>query len=142
MLLIVGLAIISAMVHWLSLRAAGLDYSLRVYFGAATAVIAWTLLLVAIVNVAILFVRDTYAALLIAFIPMAVSMLPGLIYMYRPDVFEDAPLLRAIAIFPNTLIWHLDFSTRWGLVLAAVFCCAALALIAIAGKCIDARDIP
>jgi hypothetical protein len=141
MLVIVGLAIVSAMVHFLALRAAGLDYPLRVYLGAAAAVIAWTLCLVAIVNVAILFVRDTYAALLVAFIPMAASILPGLIYMYRPDVFEDAPLLRAIAVFPNTLIWHPDFSARWGLALAAVFCCAALILVAAAGRCLDARDI-
>jgi hypothetical protein len=142
MLIVGGLGIVSAMVHWLTLVAAGLDYSLRVYLGAATAVIAWTLALIAVVNIAILFVRDTNAALLVAFIPMAASILPGLIYMYRPDVFEDAPLLRAVAVFPNTLIWHPDFSARWGLVLAAAFCCAALALIAAAGKCIEARDTP
>jgi hypothetical protein len=142
MLLVAGLSLVSAMVHWLALRAAGFDYSLPVYVGAATAVIAWTLLLVAIVNLVILFVRDAYSALLVAFIPMAISILPGLIYMYRPDVFEHTPLLRAIAVFPSTLIWHPDFSARWGLLLAAAFCCAALGLIAAAGKCIDARDIP
>jgi hypothetical protein len=30
------------------------------------------------------------------------GILPGLLYMYRADVFEDTPLLRAIAVFPNT----------------------------------------
>jgi hypothetical protein len=101
MLLVVGLGIVSATVHWLALRAAGLDYSLGVYLAAATAVIAWTVCLVAIANIAILFVPDTYAALLAAFIPIAASILPGLIYMYRPDLFETAPLLRAIAVFPT-----------------------------------------
>jgi hypothetical protein len=141
MLVVVGLGIVSAMAHWLALVVAGLEYPLRVYLGAATAVLAWTLCLVAIVNVAILFVRDTYSALLVAFIPMAASILPGLIYMYRPDVFEGAPLLRAIVVFPNTLIWHPDFSARWGILLGAFFCCAALALVAAAGKCIEARDV-
>jgi hypothetical protein len=80
--------------------------------------------------------------MLVAFIPMAVSILPGVIYMYRPDVFEHTPVLRAIAVFPNTLIWYPDFSARWGFLLAAVFCCTALALIGVVGKCFDARDIP
>jgi hypothetical protein len=61
------------------------------------------LLLIAIANLTILWVHETYSALLVAFIPMA-SILPGMVYMYRPDVFDGAPLLRAVAVFPNTLI--------------------------------------
>jgi hypothetical protein len=141
MLVIAGLGIISVTAHWLALVAAGLDYPLFVYVGAATAVLAWTLCLVAVVNFAVLAARDTYSALLIAFIPMAVSILPGMIYMYRPDVFEDAPLLRAIGVFPNTLIWHPDFSASWGIALGALLCCAAFALVAAAGKRIEAREM-
>jgi hypothetical protein len=69
-------------------------------------------------------------------------MFPGLIYMYRPDVFQDAPLLRAIAIFPTPCSGIPISVSRWGPVLAPVFFCAAFALIAVAGKRIDARDIP
>jgi hypothetical protein len=141
MLVVGGLGILSATLHWFALVAAGLGYPAHVYVGAAAAVIAWTLCLVAVVNLAILAVRETYTALLIAFIPMAASIVPGLIYIYRPDVFEDAPLLRAIVVFPNTLIWHPDFSARWGLVLAAFLCAAALALVAAAGHRIEARDV-
>ena len=141
MLVVAGLGVASAMLHWLALLAAGLDYPSHIYLGAVVAVIAWTLCLVAIANVGVLFVHDTYAALLVAFIPIAASILPGLIYMYRPDLFEGAPLLRAIAVFPNTLMWHPDFTARWGMALGAAFCCTAVALVVAAGKCIEARDV-
>ncbi len=131
----------SALVHWLALVAAGLDYPWPPYLGASAVVVAWTVCLVAIANLAILSARDTYGAALIAFIPIAVAILLGSIYMYRPDLFEDVPLLRTNVVFPLTLLWHPDFSARWGLALATLLFSVTIALIVASGRRIEARDV-
>ena len=95
----------------------------------------------AIVNFAILSARDTYVALLIAFIPITISILPSMIYMYRPDVFAEAPLVRAVVVFPMNLVWYPDFATRWGLPLAGLFLGFALAFAAASGWRIERRDV-
>jgi hypothetical protein len=61
--------------------------------------------------------------------------------MYRPDLFDDAPLLRAILVFPMTLLWHPGFSARWGIALAALLFSITIALMAASGRRIEARDI-
>jgi hypothetical protein len=141
MLTLTVLGAVSALAHGLALAAAGLDYPLLPYVGAAAAVVAWSLCLVSIANLAILWARETYTAALIAFIPITLAMLPGSIYMYRPDLFEAAPLIRSIFVFPMTLLWHPDFSARWGIVLAALFLGLTIGLIAAAGRSVEARDI-
>ena len=141
MLVLTALGAISALLHWFALVAAGLDYPWLPYLGASAAVIAWTVCLVGIVNLAILSARETYTAALIAFIPIAVAILPGSIYMYRPDLFDGAPQFRAVFVFPMTLLWHPDFSARWGLALAAVFFGIAFALGAASGRRIETRDV-
>jgi hypothetical protein len=140
-LMVAVLGAIAALVHWFALAAAGLDYPALPYLGASAAVVAWTVCLVAIVNLAILAARETYTAAIIAFIPIALAILPGSVYMYRPDLFDGAPLLRAIFVFPMTLLWHPEFSARWGIALAAVFFGFAIALIAASGRRIEMRDI-
>ena len=129
MLMLTAVGAISALVHWLALIAAGLDYPWLPYLGASAVVVAWTVCLVAIANLAILSARETYSAVLIAFIPIAVAILPGSIYMYRPDLFEGMPLVRAIVVFPMTLLWHPDFSARWGIALATLLFSVMIALI-------------
>ena len=141
MLTLTAMYVISALVHWFALAAAGLNYPVLPYLGASAVVLAWTLCLVGIVNLAILAARETYSAALIAFIPIAVSILPGTIYMYRPDVFEGAPLLRAIFVFPMTLLWHPDLSARWGIPLGALLVCIAIALVAAAGRRMETSDV-
>ena len=141
MLVLTALGAISALVHWFALVAAGLDYPWPPYLGASAAVVAWTVCLLGVVNLLVLFARDTYSAVLIAFIPISIAILPGSIYMYRPDLFDGAPLLRAILVFPMTLLWHPDFSARWGVVLAAFLFGVAIALIAASGRRMEARDV-
>ena len=141
MLILTALYVISAFVHWFALAAAGLNYPLWPYLGASAVVCAWTLCLVGIVNLAILAARETYTAALIAFIPIAVSILPGMIYMYRPDVFEGAPLVRAIFVFPMTLLWHPDFSAHWGIPLGALLVCVTVVLVAASGQRMEKRDV-
>jgi hypothetical protein len=141
MLMLTALGAISALVHGLALVAAGLDYPWLPYLGASAVVVAWTVCLVGIVNLAILSARETYTAALIAFIPIAVAILPGSIYMYRSDLFDGVPLFRAIFVFPMTLLWHPDFSARWGLALASLLFGVTIALIAASGRRIEAWDI-
>jgi hypothetical protein len=141
MLVLTASGTISALVHWLALVAAGLDYQWLSYLGASAVVVAWTVCLVGIVNLAILSARETYTAALIAFIPIAAAILPGSIYMYRPDLFDGAPLFRAMFVFPITLLWHPDFSARWGIALAALLFGITVALIVASGRRIEARDI-
>lgn len=141
LLTVVGIYTLSIISHWLALRIAGLPYAPGAFIGAAAAVLAWTLLLVSIVNFAILSARETYVALLIAFIPITLSILPSMIYMYRPDVFAGAPLVRAVVVFPMSLVWYPDFATRWGLPLAGLFLGFALAFAAASGWRIERRDV-
>ena len=141
LLTVVSIYALCAIACWLALWMAGLTYAPSAFTGAAAAVLAWTLLLVSIVNFLILSVRETYLALLIAFIPITVSILPGMIYMYRPDVFAEAPLVRSIVVFPMNLVWYPEFATRWGLPLAGLFLSVALAFIAASGWRIERRDV-
>jgi hypothetical protein len=141
LLTVVGIYTLSIISHWVALRMAGLPYAPGAFIGAAAAVLAWTLLLVTIVNFAILSARETYVALLIAFIPITLSIVPSMIYMYRPDVFAEAPLVRAVVVFPMNLVWYPDFATRWGLPLAGLFLGFALAFAAASGWRIEQRDV-
>jgi hypothetical protein len=141
MLVLTAIGAISALVHGLALAAAGLAYDWQSYLGASAAGVAWTVCLVGIANLAIFSARETYTPALIAFVPIAVAILPGSIYMYRPDLFDDAPLLRAILVFPMTLLWHPGFSARWGIALAALLFSITIALMAGSGRRIEARDI-
>ncbi len=136
-----GIGLIAAAFHWAGLAAAGLPYDPRAFFGASIATIAWAVLLVALVNVLVLGARDSYTALLVAFVPIIVSMLPGMIYIYRPDAFEGMPLLRDLAVFPLNLVWHKGLAARWGVVLAGLLLAAAACLAALAGRRIERREV-
>jgi hypothetical protein len=128
-------------VHWLALCAAGLDFPLSEFISLAAVVLAWTVLLVSIANIVVLTARDSYTAALLAFLIISASMLPGSVYMYRPDMFADAPLARAVLVFPLTLLWHLEFVARWGVCLAILSTCTAVALIAVSGQNLQQRDV-
>jgi hypothetical protein len=141
MLLATTIGVITAAVHWLALPAAGLAYDPSAYAGAAAVIVGWTVCLIALVNLLILHVRDTYSALLVAFVPAIVSMFPGMIYMYRPDLFADAPAVRDVIVFPTNLVWYPDLAVSWGLLLAALLFGLGVALAALAGRSIERRDI-
>jgi ABC-type transport system involved in multi-copper enzyme maturation permease subunit len=137
----IGLGIVSAAACWFALAAAGLSYDPLAYAAAAAAIPAAVVLLVSIVNLAVLGAREIYSALLIAFVPIAVSILPSMIYMYRPDVFAGVPTLRDLIIFPMNLVWFPDFSRHWGFPLAATLLAIAAGLVTIAGWRIERRDV-
>ena len=37
-----------------------------------------------------------------------VTIFPGMIFMYRPDVFEAYPAFRDLLVFPMNLVWYPD----------------------------------
>ncbi len=137
----IGLGGVAAAVSWLALAPAGLSYDPIAYAGAAAAVIATVVALVCLVNLAALYARETYTALVIAFVPLAAALLPGMFYMYRPDLFNDAPLMRDFVVFPLNLVWYPDFSRQYGLSLAGLLILLAAALITVAGQSIERRDV-
>jgi hypothetical protein len=61
--------------------------------------------LLALLNLVFLFARETYYAVLLAFVVFMLMVLPGSIFMYRPDVFQDHAALRDLIIFPGNLLW-------------------------------------
>jgi hypothetical protein len=141
LLVTTAVGVITAAVHWLALPAAVLAYDPSAYAGAAAVIIGWTVCLIGLVNLLILQTRDTYSALLIAFIPAIASMFPGMIYMYRPDVFAGVPAVRDVVVFPMNLLWYPEFAIHWGPPLAALLIGLALAFAALAGRSIDRRDV-
>jgi hypothetical protein len=141
LLTLLAIFVIGALAHWLTLGAVGLSYPLRALIGANFALLAWTICLVSLVNMAVLGARDTHMALLVAFVPMAASILPSTIYMYRPDVFEAMPRLRALIVFPLNLVWYPDFSASWGFALGSLFMGLSAALVAAAAWTLEKRDM-
>jgi hypothetical protein len=66
---------------------------------------AFVLSLLALLNLVFLFAKETYYAVLLAFIVFTLVILPGSIFIYRPDVFQDHTALRDLIIFPGNLLW-------------------------------------
>jgi ABC-type transport system involved in multi-copper enzyme maturation permease subunit len=71
--------------------------------GVVTTLLALTLL--ALLNLVFLYARETYYAVLLAFVVFALVVLPVGIFMYRPDVFQDRSVLRHLTVFPGNLLW-------------------------------------
>lgn len=141
LLVTTAIGVITAAVHWRALPAAGLTYDPFAYAGAAAVIIGWTVCLVGLANLLILQARDTYSALLIAFIPAIASMFPGMIYIYRPDVFAAVPAVRDVVVFPMNLMWYPQVAIHWGPPLAALLLCFAIIFAALAGWSIERRDV-
>lgn len=136
-----GIGVIAAAFHWAGLVAARLPYDPLAFFGAVSITIGWAVLLIGLVNLIVLDARDSYTAVLIAFVPMFVSMFPGMISMYRPDIFDGRPTLKDTIVFPMNLIWHKGLSGHWGAVLASLMLALAISLAGVAGRSIERRDV-
>jgi hypothetical protein len=132
---------VAAAVNVAGLAAAGLVYDLPAAAGTSAVVVAWAVVLVALVNLLILGARSSYTALLIAFVPLYAALLPGMVYLYRPDVFAEAPAIRDVIVFPMNLVWYPEVAARWGLPLAVVMLGLAALLVVLAGFQIERRDV-
>jgi hypothetical protein len=140
-LTLVAIYLAGAFAHWLALQAVGLAYPLGALAGANFILLAWTVCLVSFINLAVLGARDTYTALLLAFVPMLASILPSTIYMYRPDVFNAVPLLRALVVFPLNLVWCPDFSAGWGFAIGGLLLALSALFVAAAAWTFEKRDL-
>lgn len=141
LLTLVAIFAIGVLVHWLALGTAGLAYPLRAFVGANFVLLAWTICLVSFANLAVMSARDTYTALLVAFVPMLASILPSTTYMYRPDIFTAAPHLRALLVFPLNLVWDPAFSASWGFALGALFLGLSTGLVVAAARRLEKQDV-
>lgn len=136
-----GIGVFGSMVNIAALAAAGLAYDFPAGAASSAVVIAWVILLVALVNLLILGARDSYTALLIAFVPQFLALFPGMLYLYRPDLFAEAPAVRDILVFPMNLVWYPEFAARWGWPLTILMLGIAILLVALAGLWIERRDV-
>jgi hypothetical protein len=119
----------------------GLSYDAGAAAIASAVSIVLAILVLAVVNYLMLFARDTYTAIGIAFLPMFIFFLPAAMYVYRRDLFEDAPLAESLLVFPANVIWHGDILT-WaaGPVLGFIVAIACL-FVLLAGITLAHRSI-
>lgn len=136
LVVLVAIGVVGAIAQGLAMVAVGLPFDLAAYAGAVAILLAFTIGLVALANLLLVGVRDSFTALVVAFVPFMVVMLPGVAFIYRPDVYAAVPLL------PANLLWHDDVVSRWGSVIALMLLVATLGLVALAGERLARRDSP
>jgi ABC-type Na+ efflux pump permease subunit len=137
-LLIIG--VVAAGAQAIAMIAVGLPLDIATYASAVAILLAFTLCLVALANLLLVGVRDSFTALVVAFVPFMVVMMPGVAFIYRPDVYDAAPLLPHLLVLPANLLWHDDVVTRGGPVIVLALLVATLALVALAGARLARRD--
>jgi ABC-type transport system involved in multi-copper enzyme maturation permease subunit len=99
------------------------------------------LALLALLNLVFLFARETYYAVLLAFAVFALVVLPIGLFMYRPDVFQDQPVLRNLVVFPVNLLWINEWLPNIAPVIAFVAATLSLLLLAWGGWRLRSIDI-
>jgi hypothetical protein len=138
-LLVAG--IVSAVVHAMAMILLGLTFDVGAYVGTIAAILGFVLLMLAVTNILLLFVRDSFAALVIGFAVFMSTFLPSIVYMYRPDAYAGAPGLADILVFPTSLMWHPGFAAMYGPVLGTIFVALATASVGLASWILNARDV-
>lgn len=124
-LVLMGVA--GEIVGWLSGR---FDF---LQFVAATAIlISFVLCLLALLNWLLLFVTETYYATLIGFSGFMLTLLPISLYLYRPDIYDNAPILAALLAFPANLLWYPDTLPRIGILIVLGLWLATAAFVGLA----------
>jgi hypothetical protein len=132
----------AAIVHGLAAAALGLIVEPKSFASTAGVIVALSVCLILLVNLLILFTSDSYTALLVAFVPLMVTILPAMIFMYRPDVFEATPALRDLLVFPMNLIWYPDFTAHWSGAMGVGLLLVATILVLLAGRLLQRKDVP
>jgi hypothetical protein len=132
---------IAGVVHGIGMTAFGLELDPAAYAGTIAAVLGVVLFMLAMANLALLFLRDSFAALVVAFVVFMASFVPSIVYMYRPDAFAGSAFLRDVLIFPTSLLWYPETAAAYGLPIGIAFAAAALGLLLLAGAILTRRDI-
>ena len=136
LLFIGGMASIA---QWVFISLSPFSYPADAYAGAAAVTIAWTVFLVVTANLLIMRSRDTFMALMLAFIPSMISIFPGMFYIYRPDIYSAAA--RNVLVFPVNLIWFADVAVSWGWLIAVALVAVALLLASGAGLIAEKQEL-
>jgi ABC-type transport system involved in multi-copper enzyme maturation permease subunit len=131
----------AAAVHAGAMFFFGLPFDVPAYASAVAVILAFTICLVALANLLVLTARDTFSALVIAFILFMAVMLPGVVYIYRPDFYAFWPGLTDLIVFPANLLWHSAETRRFAPLAVFIFLLISLVLVALAGHRLQQRDI-
>jgi ABC-2 family transporter protein len=142
LVVLLAIGVVAAGAQRVAMIAVGLPLDLAAYAGAVAILLALTLCLVALANLLLVGVRDSFTALVVAFVPFMVVMMPGVAFIYRPDVYDAVPILPHLLLLPANLLWHDDAVTRWGPLVVLALLVATLALVALAGERLARRDAP
>jgi ABC-type transport system involved in multi-copper enzyme maturation permease subunit len=139
MCVLLFIGVIASMVQWASMSVSPFSYPPDAYAGAAAVTIAWAVFLVVTTNLLIMRSRDTFIALMLAFIPSMISIFPGTFYIYRPDIYSAAA--RNFLVFPVNLIWFADVAVTWGWLITAALQVLALLLAFAAGLIAEKQEL-
>lgn len=108
--------------------------------GAGLFLVALAVVLLSALLPLLVRMRDSFHALLIAALVWFTPTIPTAVLIYRPDLYEDHPVLRSTIVMA-TLLWH-DATSAWcgplALALALPLCALLLAL---AGRILEKTDI-
>lgn len=124
-----------------AMSSVGLNYQAGDVLWASALSITLAVVVLALVTFLMLFARDTYTAIGIAFLPMFVFFLPAAMYVYRPDVFDAAPRAKQLLVFPANVIWHSDLLTWAAMPLIGALAAAAGVLVLLTGMVLARRTI-
>jgi hypothetical protein len=102
---------------------------------------AFALMLLALLNYVFLFSTEIYYAALLAFVLSALVILPGAIFMYRPDVFQGHATLRDLIVFPGNLLWHSESLPKITPIVLLVAVATGTLLLAGGGRRLRKMDI-
>ncbi|SDH57076.1 hypothetical protein SAMN05421505_11852 [Sinosporangium album] len=114
------------------------DFRPGAFIATSLMVFALAVVMLAIANLAFLFVRDTYNAILVAAAVFIAAVLPGGMYMYRPDLFS--PALKDLLVFPANLLWHEDDAPAIAAIGVPLMLAAAAVLTALAAWRLNRTD--
>ncbi|MEV4896556.1 hypothetical protein AB0K48_45070 [Nonomuraea sp. NPDC055795] len=106
------------------------DFKPGAFVATSLMVFALSVVMLAIANLAFLYVRDTYNAILAAAAIFIVTALPGGMYIYRPDLYP--PAVKDLVVFPANLLWHEDDAVTIAALGVPLMLAVAAALTALA----------
>jgi ABC-2 type transport system permease protein len=136
-LLFIG--VMASIVQWASMSVSPFSYPADAYAGAAAVTIAWAVFLVVTAHLLMMRSRDTFIALMLAFIPSMISMFPAMFYIYRPDIYSAAA--RDFLVFPVNLIWFPNVAVTWGWIITGTLLGMALLLAFASGLIAEKQEL-
>lgn len=117
------------------------DFYWSRYLAGMTLCLGLSLLMVLLVQALLLWLRDTYNAIIAGFAGLLVPILPSALLMYRPDLFEANPALRWWIVFPVNLIWLQDAVIPLALWLVPVLLLLSAGLVWLTSELMERQEL-